>query len=73
MTAATQILWRVQTKASTGNWINRGLYETRDAARAQAAYLRDDKWRNGLQIPNTGYGFGNTRVVRYVKAKKGSK
>lgn len=52
--------WRVQVRFSRAHgWKNRtGLYETRSTARAEAAEWRDV------------YGFGNTRVVKYVKAAK---
>ena len=59
MTAATDKQWRVQQLASTGNWINRGLFETRAAARLDAKQKR----ASGLEV----------RVVGYVKAKKAVK
>ena len=69
MTAATSILWRVQCRKSRSHsWFNKGLFETRDAAREEASYQR---WHGVSKDEATGYGFGNTRVVRYVKAKKG--
>lgn len=63
--------WRVQVRKSRAHkWVHGGLYETRTAAREQAAYLRGDRLRNGEYVPDTGFGFGNTRVVKYVRAGK---
>jgi hypothetical protein len=31
-------------------------------------YMRNGRMRNGEIVPNTGWGFGNTRVTRYLKA-----
>ena len=57
MTAATKVQWRVQTRKSRKHaWKNAsGLYETRSAARF---------W---CECDRARFGFGNTRVVRYVK------
>ncbi|MBT2326100.1 hypothetical protein J7E62_27605 [Variovorax paradoxus] len=71
MTASTKVQWRVQVRKSrTHKWMNKGLFETRKAARDQAVYMRGGRMRDGCIVPNTGYGFGNTRVVRYEKAAK---
>lgn len=66
MTAATKVQWRVQVRKSRAHkWVNKsGLFETRDAAREEAACLRV-----GI-VPGSGYGFGNTRIRRYVKGSK---
>jgi hypothetical protein len=65
---STQIKWRVETKAKTGRWVKRGLYETRSAARMAARVLR-----NGLEVKGVqhfdGYGFGRVRVVRHISGK----
>ncbi|WP_143694702.1 hypothetical protein [Variovorax sp. JS1663] len=71
MTSSTKVLWRVQVRKSRAHkWVNKGLYETRDAARAQAHYLRTGRVRGGEVLWDTAYGFGNTRVVRYEKGAK---
>lgn len=60
--------WRVQVRKSRAHkWVNKGLYETRGSAREQAAYLREGRMRNGKRMLETAFGFGNTRVVPYVK------
>lgn len=70
MTAATQVQWRVQIRVARNKpWKNMGLFETRCNARYEAAFLRNCYIVGRNVVP----GFGNTRVVRYVKAKKGSK
>lgn len=53
--------WRVQVRDSRKHaWRNKsGLFETRQVAREEAALLRD-----------LGYGFFNTRVIKYVKGQK---
>jgi hypothetical protein len=62
MTASTKIQWRVQYRKSRSHkWVNAGLFETRKNAREAATWLR---FYGNHDI---GYGFGNTRVVRYVK------
>lgn len=60
--------WRVQTKSAKGTWVNRGLFETRSAARRRCSELRG-AWSqaDGVVTTSSGYGFGNTRVVPYVK------
>ena len=71
MTISTKVQWRVQVRKSrTAKWQNKGLFETRNAAREQAAYLRGGRMCNGEILPGTAYGFGNTRVVRYEKGAK---
>ena len=63
--------WRVQVRKSRAHkWVNKGLFETRERAREQAVYMRGDRARNGGTVPDTGYGFGNTRVVKYIKGAK---
>jgi hypothetical protein len=68
MTAATQIRWRVQVRKSRAHkWRNAsGLYETRRDAREDAVSMRDAI----VSGTNNTVGFGNTRVVRYVKGQK---
>jgi hypothetical protein len=56
MSKATDQQWRVQQLASTGNWISRGLFETRAAARLDA---KQKRWA-GLEV----------RVIPYVKPQK---
>ena len=52
--------WRVQVrKSSAHKWVNKGLFETRFSARYVAVWVYRE-W----------YGFGNTRVVKYVKGSK---
>lgn len=69
--ASTAIQWRVQVKAKTGNWINKGLFETRAVARVHAKYLRGlHTVPNAKNYVHPGYGFGNTRVVRYERRGK---
>lgn len=68
--SSTSKQWRVQVKAKTGRWINKGLFETRDAARDQAYMLRvwgPDGVKDGVMAVMKGVGFGNTRVIPYVK------
>lgn len=68
---STKIQWRVQVRKSRAHkWVNKGLYETRERARDQAEYMREGRMCMGIVVPNTGFGFGNTRVVRYVKGQK---
>lgn len=62
---STKVLWRVQVRKSRAHkWVNKGQWETRSGARGSARVFRDiepcgDRY---------GYGFGNTRVLRVVKA-----
>lgn len=61
--------WRVECRLSRNHkWRKAGLFETRSAARADAAWLREELPIEGRF--NFGYGFGNTRVVPYVKGQK---
>ena len=56
---STKIQWRVEARESrTKKWIRKGLFETRANARLQCEVFRE--W----------VGFGNTRVVKYVKGQK---
>ena len=67
--------WRVQARTSRAHqWVNRGLWETRAAARVSARALRSktivwDTWNEPKRVIG-GYGFGNTRVIKYVKGQK---
>lgn len=65
--------WRVERRLSRKHkWVKAGLFETREAARHRAAVLRHPHFpiypKFGELQP--GYGFGNTRVVKYVKGAK---
>lgn len=67
MSKATDQQWRVQVRAGRNKpWKNKGLWETREDARLAAKTER----RYGINGKYIGYGFGNTRVVRYVKGEK---
>lgn len=67
---STKVKWRVQVRKSRAHaWKHAGLFETRQAARAQAEYMRYGRVRDGLIVPGTEYGFGNTRVVRHISGK----
>jgi hypothetical protein len=68
-TPNTDIRWRVQVRDSrTAAWKNKsGLFETRDAAREQAAYLRQGRMRDGKVMPGTAYAHRDVRVVKHVK------
>lgn len=59
------IRWRVQVRKSRAHkWVNKsGLFETRSMARQEAAYQRTCGISCGVDC--TGYGFGNTRVLRH--------
>ena len=75
MSKATDQQWRVQVRKSRAHkWVNKGLFETRNSAREQCSMLRGDYW-GGCYAEGSDsrpcYGFGNTRVISYVKAKKG--
>lgn len=64
---STKIRWRVQVRKSRAHkWVNKGLFETRSSARIRAMYLRDYSILQELGAYGM-YGFGNTRVVPYVK------
>lgn len=69
---STKVQWRVQYRLSRKHkWENAGLFETREDARAEASWHR----LGGSCLVNGGVkfyvavGFGNTRVVRYVKGQ----
>jgi len=65
--SSTKIQWRVQVRRSRAHkWVNKGLFETRSAARKRAASMRSDIFAVGWKT----IGFGNTRVVRYQKGAK---
>ena len=59
--------WRVQVRKSRAHkWVNKGLFETRADARLSAAMHRHFSELVGRSfVPPVG--FGNTRVVPYVK------
>lgn len=61
--------WRVQVRKSRAHkWVNKGLFETRRRARQIGEQMR---WRHPIgDVFVPGYGFGNTRVVKYVRAGK---
>lgn len=70
MSTNTEKQWRVQVRKSRAHkWVNKGLFETREDARIQCAIFRGDEryWSDVV------YGFGNTRVIPYVKTKKGQR
>jgi tRNA (Thr-GGU) A37 N-methylase len=63
--ANTKVQWQVQVRRSKAHkWTSKGTFETRSAARAQGVYLREGRVRNCEIVPGSGFGFGNTRVVR---------
>lgn len=65
MSKATDQQWRVQVRKSRAHkWVNKGLWEVRRMA-------RDSAWAYRTGQISDPYGFGNTRVIPYVKAKKG--
>lgn len=65
----TKVLWRVQVRKSRGHkWVNKGLYETRGAARYHAGWLRYWGTIGKTGLVTGHYGFGNTRVIRYERA-----
>ena len=74
MTASTSIQWRVQVRKSRAHkWVNKGLFETRKTARHHAVLHRSAIFVKHTRVwvgPGCGVGFGNTRVVRYVKGLK---
>lgn len=66
MSKATDTQWRVQVRKSRNHaWKNKGLFETRSAAREDAVEMRE--WDYCAGQGWHGYGFGNTRVVKYQK------
>lgn len=79
MTSSTKIQWRVQVRKSRAHkWVSKGLFETRAMARISAMtergggeYIKIEGSRcTYCRVDHDGYGFGNTRVVRYVKGEK---
>lgn len=67
----TKTLWRVQVRKSRKHkWQNKGLFETREAARKEATYQRVLFARFSSEMVNIGYGFGNTRVVKHIRGEK---
>lgn len=70
MTSSTGVQWRVQTRKSKAHkWVNKGLFETRDAARLSARLHRSCYCYEGAARVEPR-GFGNTRIVRYVRGEK---
>lgn len=69
---STDILWRVEYRTKrTNKWKKAGLFETRERARDEARYYRDGYGYAGDGSGHFfGYGFGNTRVIKYVKGRK---
>lgn len=66
MSKATERQWRVQVRRwHDSDWENKGLFETREAARKKARELREPRITGQMLEP--GYSFGNTRVVKYQK------
>lgn len=60
--------WRVEWRKSRAHaWRKGGLFETRRAARETARSIRAVYAGGGYMI---GVGFGNTRVIKYVKGQK---
>lgn len=61
--------WRVERRLSRKHkWVKAGLFETRFDARERAFYMRFPHWVGDKLVE--GYGFGNTRVVKYVRSGK---
>lgn len=65
-----KIQWRVQVRRSRAHkWVNKGLHEVRDNARTIAFMYRECvTYSNGVAVQPVG--FGNTRVVKYMRAGK---
>lgn len=62
--------WRVQVRRSRKHaWRNKGLFETRSAARTNAWMYREVNG-GSVGIDRQPVGFGNTRVVGYSKGQK---
>jgi hypothetical protein len=66
----TDMRWRIQVRADrTAAWKNKsGLFETKWMAVQQARRLREGRAEG--QQPGEGYGRGNVRVIKHVKATK---
>ena len=63
---STKVKWRVQVRRSRAHkWVNKGLFETREAARLEAWNLRYRFIKGTYDVP----GFGNTRTVRHISGK----
>ena len=61
---STQVRWRVQVRKSRAHkWVNKGLFETRDDAREETWWWREQ------DCYGPPVGFGNTRVVRHISGK----
>lgn len=55
-----KVKWRIQVRENRkGQWKNRGLFETKTGALAQARYLREGP------VGSKGFGRGNVQVIRY--------
>lgn len=64
-TDSTRVMWRVQVRKSRNHkWMNKGLFETRAAARYNAVQQRHISVFGPLFAAP---GFGNTRIVRHVR------
>ena len=60
--------WRVQVRRSRSHaWRNTGLFETRKDARTNAWMYREVNG-GSVGVDRQPVGFGNTRIVRYIKA-----
>lgn len=70
--SSTDTMWRVEYRTKRANkWKKAGLFETRERAREEARYYRDGYGPAEEGSDHfSGYGFGNTRVVKFVKGKK---
>lgn len=63
MSKNLKIQWRVEWRLSRKHkWRKAGLFETRAVARYESILLR--RFGNF----GAGFGFGNTRVTKYIKA-----
>ena len=59
--------WRVQVRRSRNHaWRNKGLFETRNAARTNAWMYREING-GSAGVDRRPVGFGNTRVIKYMK------
>lgn len=72
MSKSLKTQWRVEVRSDRNcPWRKHAIYETRSVARTSAAQLRSRIYGGfGKYLPDSGYGFGNTRVVKYVRAGK---
>lgn len=69
-TDSAKVMWRVQVRKSRNHkWTNKGLFETREAARESVARFRVGWFWQDLH-DGTVVGFGNTRVIRHIRGEK---